>query len=461
LISLSLQLTVQVGFRAARRTLELLCSCFGWELRLPTWQAIRNWAQRRGIDLVEQAPKLQHGSRCWIVDHSMPIGQEKFVLILRVRQMPEVGRALAFTDVEVLAVIPGTEWKKEDMARVYQEVAERFGTPRAIVCDGATELRDGVEIAKWPGKKRPIGLRDFKHQLANRLEKLLGQNDDFQRFNKQVNETRSRVQQTELAALTPPSQKQKARFMNLQPTIQWAQLAYWVVNTPEQQEAMGVRPERVQEKLGWINDFREQIPKWAACQEVISASVIWINENGLTRQAPKELGKVLGPLMKCDLRKPLAKEALTFVREQVGLLDRDERLPGSTEIVESAFARFKTLEKQHSQGGLTMLLPVMATLLSDHTPEAITDSLERVRVQHVKNWQAKHMPRTLSSRRAELRHAYRAAHRNTPKKRTPCATKAPPNDLDRFIRPARLRLRFPLIAGRYSLNGTREASISR
>jgi hypothetical protein len=425
LISLSLQMTAQVGFRATRRILELLCSCFGWKLRIPTWQAIRSWAQRRGIDLVEHAPKLRHGSGCWIVDHSMQIGQEKFVLILRVQQLPPAGQALTFKDVEVLAVLPGTQWKKEDMARIYAEVAERFGTPRAVVCDGASELREGVEMADWPGKKRPIVLRDFKHQLANRFEKLLGKNDDFQRFNKHVQETRNQTQQTELASLTPPSQKQKARFMNLQPTIQWAQMAHWVVNCPEQQQRMGVRAERVQEKLGWINDFSQPITQWAACQDVISASVTWINENGLSRQAPEELATVLGPLMKCHLSKQLGKEALEFVREQVGLLSAGERLPGSTDIIESAFARFKSLEKQQSKGGLTMLLPVLATLLSEHTPESIAGSFERVGVQAVKDWQTKHLPRTLSSRRAELRHAFRAAHPKKPKNPKPRATKTP------------------------------------
>jgi hypothetical protein len=44
---------------------------------------------------------------------------------------------------------------------------------------------------------------------------------------KQVVSTRSAIQQTELSHLTPASAKQKARFMNLQPTLKWASMILW------------------------------------------------------------------------------------------------------------------------------------------------------------------------------------------------------------------------------------------
>ena len=42
-------------------------------------------------------------------------------------------------DVRVLAVDPDTAWKREDMARAYEELAQRFGPPRAVLVDGASE----------------------------------------------------------------------------------------------------------------------------------------------------------------------------------------------------------------------------------------------------------------------------------------------------------------------------------
>ena len=101
-----------------------------------------------------------------LADHSNPIGPEKVLVVLGVRasQHPAPGETLKHADVRLRKVPPGTSWKTADVAEASTELAEQFGSPRAVVVDGAPELQDGAEGLKTP-RADTIVLRDFQHQV--------------------------------------------------------------------------------------------------------------------------------------------------------------------------------------------------------------------------------------------------------------------------------------------------------
>ena len=160
-----------------------------------------------------------------------PIGPEKALVVLGVRasQLPAPGETLKHADVRLRKVPPRTSWKKEGVAEAYTELAEQFGSPHAVLVDGAPELQDGAEGLKTQ-RADTIVLRDFKHQAANAFKSLIGKSERFLEFNKQVGQTRSAIQQTELAHLVPPVIRQKARFMNLQAVLRWAACVLWLLD---------------------------------------------------------------------------------------------------------------------------------------------------------------------------------------------------------------------------------------
>jgi len=128
--------------------------------------------------------------------------------VLRVRgsHLPRPGVPLRHRDVEVLALVPGEVWKRDNVAQVYQETAKRCGLPRALESDGAVELREPAETLGKSGQK-PLVIRDPKHFLANKLEALRDKDPQYQAFTKQLGGTRSALQQTELAHFIPPAFK--------------------------------------------------------------------------------------------------------------------------------------------------------------------------------------------------------------------------------------------------------------
>ena len=418
MISLAVNLAKSVGFRGAVRTLQVFFQWLGIDRAIPSRTTIRNWLQRLGIDETKQ-PLDSSESLVMMVDHSNQIGTEKVMLALGVNAaaMPEPGKALTHENVRVLEVKPGDCWKTADMEKEYEALAARYGAPRAVLVDGATELREGAKCLKNQ-REDTIVLRDFKHYAANVVKSLIGNDERFKEVGGKIGSTRSAIQQTELAHLTPPSPKQKARFMNLSKTLGWLTMILWLLRNPEAKAHEGISEQRMQEKLGWVEEYADEIPVWQECQDVVSASVTFINEQGLFKGASSELRAEIGDELEHATSKDLAQRLIDFVEESEEPLGEGERLPMSTEILESSFGLYKQLERQHSKSGFTSLLACLRALLKPTTPEDVTDAFIRTSAKDVTAWTKEHFRSTVTSRR----HAAYAEHKSALKRATAEAT---------------------------------------
>ena len=212
---------------------------------------MRSWACRVGIAELEK-PVQASDDWIWMADHSNQIGKEKVLQIIGIRasELPPRGSTLRHEDMTVLAVVPGTDWKREDVREQYEMLAKRIGPPRYLLTDGAVELRESADTLGKPGKE-VIVLRDMKHYAANVFERLIGKSDRFKDYLSHLGRTRSSIQQTELSHFTPPPQKPKARFMNLGPTLRWGQMVSYHLSDGLSKSRREVSPERMNEKLGF------------------------------------------------------------------------------------------------------------------------------------------------------------------------------------------------------------------
>jgi uncharacterized coiled-coil protein SlyX len=409
MISLAVNVARSVGLRGAERVLRLVFEWFGIEQETPTRTSIRNWLQRLGIAEMQQ-PLMPNEDLVVMLDHSNQIGTEKVLVALAVNAsaLPEPGKALNHEDVRVLEVKPGSQWKTANMEQEYEELADHYGAPRAVLVDGAAELRDGAKCLE-NRRSDTIVLRDFKHYAANVMKSLIGNDQRFQEVGGKIGTTRSAIQQTELAHLTPPSPKQKARFMNLAATIRWMTMIAWLLKTPDAKAREGISAERMQDKLGWVEHYADDIAVWRECQDVVSASLTFINEQYLFKGAANALRSVIGDALEHDKSKDLAKRLVDFVHDAEQQLRAGERLPMSTEILESTFGLYKQLERQHSKSGFTSLLACLPALLKPTTPEAVREAFQRVSAKDVKVWVQKHFGSTVSSRRQAAYAEHKAA----------------------------------------------------
>ena len=109
----------------------------------------------------------------------------------------------------------------------------------------------------------------------------------------------------------------------------------------------------------------------------------------------------------------MADQLIDLVADAEPELKEGERLPMSTEILESSFGLYKQLERQHSKGGFTSLPAAFGALLQKPTKETIQRAFSTVSVKDVKYWVKQNQGDTLASKRnamyREFRHATKGA----------------------------------------------------
>ncbi len=144
------------------------------------------------------------------------------ILGIRLRDLPEPGTCLQHHDLHLIALVPRTSWTRPEVNDALEKAVKRTGVPRVIVNDYGVDLHGGVQIfqERHPHTQE---IYDIKHKAACLLKHRLEKDPRWQEFQRQVGQTRCEVQQTEVSFLVPPTPKPKARFMNLQSQLEWAE----------------------------------------------------------------------------------------------------------------------------------------------------------------------------------------------------------------------------------------------
>jgi hypothetical protein len=384
---LFLRLLLQgVSLRGVPRVLAVVTEALGWELPIPHWTTGRLWLLRLGHALLTMALEKAE-DWAWLIDHSVQIGQDKCLVILGIRlsHLPQRGVCLRPSDLHLVALVPRTSWTRAEVDQALEVASARTGIPRVIVDDHGVDIAGGVRFFQ-ERHSQTVEIYDAKHKAACLLKSRLEKNPRWQEFNQQTTQTRCAIQQTELAFLVPPGPKPKARFMNLAAHLKWAENVLAVLQEPSAAVDKHVCRQRLEEKLGWLRQFAGEVAEWSEWQTLVNITVAFVNRQGLYRGAAKELRTELRGHRIHASSQRLAGELLVFVVRQAWRAQPGERFPGSTEVLESCFGRFKQLEKQQARGGFTSLLLGFGALLAETTTEAIKHAMQHSRTKAVFEW---------------------------------------------------------------------------
>ena len=229
----SVQIVLMLGWVLRGITLRGACSAlaemqemdvdWGFNFPVPHFTTVRFWLLRLGHYNLHR-PKEQGNDWVWIIDHSNQIGQEKCLLILGVRasQLPPPGEdfPLRLAQMEPIELEPVTVSDKEVVYRQLEANTAKTGVPRAIISDHGGDLAGGIELFR---KQHPetLDIYDITHKAACLLKAQLERDEQWNAFASLASQTKCKIQQTEWAFLVPPSQRSKARYMNLGELVRW------------------------------------------------------------------------------------------------------------------------------------------------------------------------------------------------------------------------------------------------
>jgi hypothetical protein len=408
-----------VSLRGAGRMLGLIAELLGWEGPIPHWTTGRLWFLRWGLWQLQQA-KEPAEDWAWLIDHSVQIGRTKCLVIvgLELKDLPAPGECLRHSDLKLIALEPTESSNQQQVQRQLESAAAVTGAPRVIVDDHGADLHGGVKLfqQEHPGT---LEIYDTKHKAACLLKGRLEKDETWKRFGALVGQVRCGLQQTELACLVPPGPKLKARFMNLGAMLRWGCNALAVLRNPP--AGLGeAGQQRLREKLGALEEFEGAMRQWKQWQEVVDVAVERVGRWGHYAGAAEDLRGELSGRLDRGLAEPgtreLAEELVRFVQEQSAQAADGQRLPGSTEVLESLFGRYKELEKQQSKGGFTSLLSGFGALVSGAVSQTVGEMidpirqvLEASRTRNVIDWCRQKLGTTVCSLRRQTFAAARAA----------------------------------------------------
>jgi len=414
-IASSLGLVLRAGTRLRRVAADLGLN-FGWwgvEARAASYYSMRLWLLRLGLYQLNR-PKEQADDWMWMVDHTLQMGDRKCLIIVGIRQSAwdSENRVLSYEDVDLIDLQPVTESDGKVVYRQLKAATAKTGVPRAIISDKGGDLHSGIKRFR-KGHRGTAWMYDIKHKTACLLKHALEHDATWQQFTVKVHRFKQQVAQTSLAALAPPQQRSKSRYLNLDVLIEWAERSLRLLDSRKAIKAAGWKRAQVEAKLGWLRQYSPQVRRWAEMLAVVGTTEHYVRHEGIHAKAPEELAGAL-PKPTTPAAKRLRKQLLEFVREQSRQACGDERLLGSSEVLESIIGKFKNLAGERGQHGLTGMALSIGALVGKQYVGTVQAAMSTITNQQVWDWCQSHLGRTVQSVRAKIRHALNPEQKRKP-----------------------------------------------
>ena len=393
-------LVARAGQRCLVAVLDLVASWLPGTRQIPCANTGRLWLLRLGLYELTRA-KGKADDWVWILDHTVQLGGMKALIIVGIRLShweKQKRGPLCHEDLTVLDVMPMRHSNGPAVEARLEAAALQTGIPRAILGDGGTDLSCGIAGFQEtrPGVAR---LYDVKHKMALLLQGQLEKDPRWAKFIACLNRTRSQIQLTDLAFLTPPELKAKSRYLNLPPLARWGRETLKFLDHPHDLPGKPVDRQALQKRLGWLQEYREALYHWSVLLAIAETAEHYVRHEGYHATAVEALRQRLAGLSINSAASSMTRATLEFVAVQSSYAKGKERLLGSSEVLESLIGKYKSLQGTHSHGGMTPQVLAFGAIAMTKTAATIRHALTAVRTSDVLQWCQKHLGITVQGQR--------------------------------------------------------------
>lgn len=380
----------------------LTANFFNRSYSAPSWYSGRLWLLRLGYYKLTRI-KEKADDWIWIVDHSIQWGKEKCLAILGIRQskLPKAETILCHEDVEPLALFPVTRSNGDVVYQQLEETVAKTGVPKQIISDHGTDVKSGIERF-CQRFSDTVFVYDITHKAATVLKRELSTDDRWNKFTTLAASTRKKVQQTQLAPIAPPNQRTKARYMNVETLVKWGIDKLCLLDKPDKFQYLECTEEYLTEKLGWLADFRADLEEWREVIHIVKEAEAFIKFQGIYQDCHIDLMQL--PTFEAHTPKAerIRKELLDFVAQESKKAGKDERLLGTSEIIESVFGKMKRLEHGQAKSGFSVFILSLAALVSETTAEVVQKALETVPTNKIYEWFKKNIGSSVQAKKVQI-----------------------------------------------------------
>ncbi len=410
LITFCIQLFIvtSVSYRACSKICSVLSSFI--VIRTPHYTTIRQWVLRFGYYKL-QKPKLVRNDWAYILDYTIASGKNKCLAILGVSldKLRKTNFSPKMQDVELLhlSVTPKATWEITYNALV--KTSKETGTPTEIISDHGADVKKGSE--EFCKKNKDVKyIYDITHMIACILKATLSGQAKWNSFIKHFARCKQQTKQSTLSFLSPPSQRAKSRYLNIDQMVDWGTkllrykekgdftaiskaIAEKNKNTHNVDLAdscaseMGESIKLFNDKFKWLDNFRNGIREYQQYIDIIKTVKKEVACYGINSETIENVEKAT----KClKLNEP----AIKFKNKVISGIESNftkqlkigEAYLGCSDIIESLFGKYKNCCSENSMFGITKSILIIAAATSKLNYNTVKKALEFSTYNDIDKW---------------------------------------------------------------------------
>ena len=135
--------------------------------------------------------------------------------------------------------------------------------------------------------------------------------------------------------------------------------------------------------------------------QVIETAETLVRREGHHAESEAELREQLPPVEADSLAERLRSKFLEFMKEQALQVPGTQRLPGSSEVLESIIGKYKTLQGEQGQFGATSMLLAIGAFVGRLTVSGIRTVVQTIKGAALGKWEQTNLGSTIQSQRKQ------------------------------------------------------------
>lgn len=364
--------------------------------KTPSHTTLENWVYKVGYYELTR-PKEKANDWIIILDHSIQMGCSKILVIYGIRSSAtDFSRPLVYTDLTILRIRIRDQWTGEDVCEELKGLIKELGTICYAVADHGSNLKKGLTLAGIPH------MHDLSHRVAILLEKRYLKDESYINFNRELSSMRSKLVQSDMAHLVPLAARKKSIFQNLGKTADWAYKALTALKVKKLSQ-------KEKEALEWMLDYEVLIRELKELNKMVCMIEKILKNNGLSRDTLRQCNAIINTqkhLLSSQGQK-IVEDILVYAKESLLLLPQENCILCTSDIIESAFGKYKNFSSDNKMACVTKMVLSLAAITADITPQNVKHILESVQLSDIDKWDKENIGITSLKKRTNLLSEYK------------------------------------------------------
>jgi len=392
-----------ISLRGVPKAIHEVFSCYVALMakKVPSYKTVRRWIVRLGHYKL-YCPLEQSDDWAVVTDASIQIGEDKCLMVLGIRlSQLKRGKALSFEDYFPLVLEMHKQCNAKTVDAALRQAQLRVGKIRLICADQGPDIVAGIRLYQEDHSETSY-IRDITHRVAVLIKHELKNDEEWARFCKEAAQTKSRVQQTGLAHLSPPNQRSKCRFMNMEALVGWGRKMLCFMEKEKNEKEPGHDLKAIHEHFGWLYGFSDLLKACSDILEVCQMARHLVRTDMIDRDVVTKLEAMFESIPLCDRACQVAGEILDFLAECAEKVPHGALWIGSSEVIESLFGKLKSIEHDQNNGGFTSLVLSAAACVGAIDIQTIDLALNNSKDKDIVAWEAQNLGVTVQAKRKQF-----------------------------------------------------------